>query len=363
MPTFETPDPILVSLELGVGDVRITASDRRDTVVEVRPTDPAKKTDVAAAEQTRVEFADGRLLIKAPKGWRRYSPRGGGESIDVEIDLPSGSQIRGDAGIAALQCSGPLGECHYNTGVGNIQVDQAGPAHFNTGVGDIALARASGHAQINTGSGTVRIGSVDGTAVIKGANGDTWIGDVSRDLRVIAANGSISVDHSHATVVAKDRQRRCAPRRGGRGNRRRSDVARQGGHRDSRRCRSLAGPQHEIRQGVQRARRRRPARRPATRPSKFAPAAHSATSPSTARSRARPRRVLCERRDHAAGGPGHRAAQVIRRQGRPRRHRPRHRRGDGLRAARPQRCRQDDHCADPLDAHPRRRRRHSRRRL
>ena len=203
MPTFETPDPILVTLELGVGDVRIKASDRGDTVVEIRPTDPAKKTDVAAAEQTRVEFADGRLLIKAPKGWRRYSPRGGGESIDVEIDLPSGSQIRGDAGIAALHCSGPLGECHYNTGVGNIQVDQAGPAHFNTGVGDIALARACGHAQINTGSGTVRIGSVDGTAVIKGANGDTWIGDVSRDLRVIAANGSISVDHSHATVVAK----------------------------------------------------------------------------------------------------------------------------------------------------------------
>jgi Putative adhesin len=203
MPTFDTPAPILVRLELGVGDVRITATDRSDTVVQVRPTDPAKKSDVAAAEQTRVEFTDGSLIIKAPKGWRRYTSRAGGESIDVEIALPSGSQIRGDAGIAALRCSGPLGECHYNTGVGNIQVDQAGPAHFNTGVGNIAVDRASGHTQINTGSGTVRIGSVDGTAVIKGANGDTWIGDVSRDLRVIAANGSISVDHSHATVVAK----------------------------------------------------------------------------------------------------------------------------------------------------------------
>jgi Putative adhesin len=203
MPAFETPNPILVTLEIGVGHVRITASERSDTVVEVRPSDPAKKSDVAAAEQTRVEFSDGRLLVKAPKGWRRYTSRGGGESIDVEIDLPSGSQIRGDAGIAALHCSGPLGECHYNTGVGDIEVAQAGPAHCNTGVGDIAIARASGHAQITTGSGTVRIGSVDGTAVIKGANGDTWIGDVTRDLRVIAANGSISVEHSHATVVAK----------------------------------------------------------------------------------------------------------------------------------------------------------------
>jgi Putative adhesin len=203
MPTFDTPDPILVTMELGVGDVRITASDRHDTQVTVRPTDPAKKPDVTAAQQTVVEFSAGRLLIKSPRGWRRYTPRGGGESIDVLIELPAGSRIRGDTGVAALHCSGPLGECHYSTGIGDIHVDQAGPAHFSTGVGDITVDRASGHAQISTGSGSVRVGSVDGTAEIKGANGDTWIGDISRDLRVIAANGSISVDRSHATVVAK----------------------------------------------------------------------------------------------------------------------------------------------------------------
>jgi hypothetical protein len=203
MPTFDTPGPILVTLEIGVGDVRIAASDRNDTNVVVRPSDPAKKSDVAAAEQTRVEFSAGRLLIKQPKGWRRYTPRGGGESIDVQIDLPAGSQVRGEAGIAALHCTGPLGECRYSTGVGDIHVEQAGPTHLTTGVGDISVDRGSGDVQISTGSGAVRIGSVDGTAVIKGANGDTWIGDVSRDLRVIAANGSIAVDHSHANVVAK----------------------------------------------------------------------------------------------------------------------------------------------------------------
>ncbi len=51
MPTFDTPRPILVDLELGVGDVRITAGDRTDTTVEIRPTDPAKPSDVEAAEQ------------------------------------------------------------------------------------------------------------------------------------------------------------------------------------------------------------------------------------------------------------------------------------------------------------------------
>lgn len=203
MPTFDTPDPILVTLELEVADVRITASDRKDTDVSVLPSNPAKPADVTAAEQTRVEYSAGRLLIKAPKGWRHFTPRSGIESIDVRIDLPAGSQIRGEAGVAALHSTGPLGECHFNTGVGDIQIEQTGPAHLTTGIGDISVDRASGSAQINTGSGTVRIGSVDGTAVVKGANGDTWMGDVSQDLRVVTANGSISVDHAGASVVAK----------------------------------------------------------------------------------------------------------------------------------------------------------------
>ena len=203
MPRFDTPGPILVTVDIGVGDVRVTATNRTDTFVEVRPTDPSKKADAAAAEQTRVEFSDGRLLVKGPKGWRRYSLRGGGESVDVKIDLPLGSQLRGEAGIAALHCTGALGECHYTTGVGDVYVEEARPVHLTTGAGDIAVDRAAGHAQIVTGSGAVRIGSVEGTAEIKGSNGSTWVGDISKDLRVVAANGSISVDHSHATVVAK----------------------------------------------------------------------------------------------------------------------------------------------------------------
>jgi hypothetical protein len=80
MPTFETPEPISVTLALGVGDIRISASDRADTVVDVLPSDPAKKGDVLAAEQTRVDFANGRLVVKAPKGWRQWAPWEGGKS-------------------------------------------------------------------------------------------------------------------------------------------------------------------------------------------------------------------------------------------------------------------------------------------
>src|SRR5438874_4776577 len=142
MPTFDTPEPISVTVELGVGDIRIVASDRTDTTVEVRPSDDAKKADVAAAQQTRVEYANGRLLIKAPKGWRQYTFRGGGESIAVQIELPAGSQVRGEAGVATLHCAGRLGECRFKTGVGDIQVAETGPVQLKTGAGDITVEHA-----------------------------------------------------------------------------------------------------------------------------------------------------------------------------------------------------------------------------
>jgi DUF4097 and DUF4098 domain-containing protein YvlB len=203
MPTFDTPEAIAVTVELGVGHLRILADDRGDTVVEVRPSDPTKKSDVTAAGHTRVEYASGRLLIKAPKGWKQYTFRGG-ESVDVEIALPAGSQVRADAGVAALSCRGRLGECHFKTGVGEIRVDEAGgPVELKAGAGDITLGQASGPIDVTTGMGAVRIDSIDGTAVVKNSNGDTWIGKVTGDLRVNGANGSITVDQAQASVAAK----------------------------------------------------------------------------------------------------------------------------------------------------------------
>jgi hypothetical protein len=203
MPTFDTPQPISVTVDLGVGDLRIVASDRTDTIVEVRPSDPAKKADMTAAEQTRVEYAGGRLLIKAPRNWRQYTFRGGGESVDVQVELPAGSQLQGETGVAALRCQGRLGECRYKTGVGDIQLDRAGAVQLRTGVGDITVERAGGDAELTTGSGSLRLDGIDGTAVVKNSNGDTWIGRVTGDLRVNAANGRITVDQASGAVAAK----------------------------------------------------------------------------------------------------------------------------------------------------------------
>jgi len=201
MPTFDTPEPIAVTLDVGVGDIRVVAGDRTDTVVDVRPSDPAKRADVTAAEQTRVEYSSGRLLIQAQKGWR-WSFRSGRESIDVQIALPSGSQVNGEAGVAALHCTGHIGGCRFQTGVGDIQLDQAGPLELKAGAGDITVGYVVGDAEVST-AGAVGIGSVEGAAVIKNSNGDTWIGEVTGDVRVKAANGRVTIDRARGAATVK----------------------------------------------------------------------------------------------------------------------------------------------------------------
>ena len=130
MPTFDTPEPIALSLEFGVGDIHIVASDRRDTVVDVQPSDPSKKSDITAAGETRVEYANGSLLVKAPKGWRYVGPSSRHGSIDVRLEVPTGSAVRGSAGSAPFAARDA--SVRAGTGRGWGRSSWSGPAPWNS---------------------------------------------------------------------------------------------------------------------------------------------------------------------------------------------------------------------------------------
>ena len=202
MPTFDTPEPITATIDVVAGDVRITAAERTTTAISVEPTDTGSDDDRRAAEQTRVEYANGKLLVKAPK-LRSWLPRTNGGSVNVTVELPTGSNVHGDAAMADFTCDGPLGECRLKTGLGRVRVDEAGTLSIKTGIGDITVDRATRHADVTSGSGEIRVSELDDSAVVRNSNGDTWVGTARGELRLNAANGSIAVDAAHAGVVAK----------------------------------------------------------------------------------------------------------------------------------------------------------------
>jgi hypothetical protein len=204
MPEFETPQPITVAVDLFLGHVEITASDRGDTVVEVRPSDPAKKDDVRAAQETEVDFAAGNLTVQAPRGWRMYAPPAAwrSPSVDITIGVPAGSRVHGNAHMCRFVVTGELGQCDLKTSIGDLHVEKAGPVELHTS-GNITVDQVVSRANITTGTGTVRIRAIDGSAVVKNSNGDSTIREVTGDLQVNAANGSIVVERPRGCVTAK----------------------------------------------------------------------------------------------------------------------------------------------------------------
>lgn len=107
MPVYETPEPIIATLELDCGTARITAGKRTETVVEVLPRDGADDKDVQAVQQTQVSCSGGRLAIKTPKKRSLFGKPG---TVEVSVELPAGSDVRGTTALGGFFCEGSFGE-------------------------------------------------------------------------------------------------------------------------------------------------------------------------------------------------------------------------------------------------------------
>lgn len=202
MPAFDTPEPISADIQIYLGQVRVHAGDRADTVVEVRPSDPSTEASVQAAQQTIVEFTGGRLLVKGPKPKALASLLPWRGSIDVTVDLPAGSRI--EAKIAAdFIATGPLGQTILHSSNGDLHVEQTGPLEARTSNGHITVDRVTGPAEATTSNGTIRIGTIDGPGTVKSSNGAITLGEATGDLRVKTATGDVTVGRALADLTAK----------------------------------------------------------------------------------------------------------------------------------------------------------------
>jgi len=204
---FNTPSPIAVAFDLYVADVRFAVSDRADTIVEVSPSDPSKAADVKAAENTRVEYDDATrtLSIVSRKPLNRFvnfsSKRP--ESIDVVIQLPTDSDVRGEADLGDFQADGVLGTVVFKTDFGAVHLAETGPLNLRSGFGAITVEGVSGSAEVRTGSGDIRVGAVDGTAEVSNDNGKVRVGVVTGPAIVKCSNGSVSVDRALSDITAE----------------------------------------------------------------------------------------------------------------------------------------------------------------
>ncbi len=202
MPTFDTPGTITATVDLVAGDLIVVATDRPDTVVTVRPGTGDADRDVKAAQQTRVDFLSGTLTVRGPRQSGLGGLFGKVGTVEVIVELPSGSDLEVKLGVGGARCTGALGACRLRSGAGDLQVEQAESLTVTTGMGLVTAENVTGNASLTTGSGKLEVRSVAGPAVLKNGNGETWVGRAGGELRINSANGDIGADHAGAGISA-----------------------------------------------------------------------------------------------------------------------------------------------------------------
>ncbi|MFC3500875.1 DUF4097 family beta strand repeat-containing protein [Micromonospora krabiensis] len=194
MPKFDTPAPITAVLAVPAGRIQFIAADRADTVVEVRPTDPARSRDVRAADGTTVTYADGILRITAPTPTNTFVGPSG--SLEITVQLPADSRVEATAASAELRGVGRLGDVAFEGAYRHIKIDEAANVRLTAIDGDVEVGRLNGPAEISTARGDIRIGeAARGTVVLRTQSGDISIGaaaGVSAALDAGTGHGRVS---------------------------------------------------------------------------------------------------------------------------------------------------------------------------
>src|ERR1700754_4660591 len=116
--TYATPGPIAATVEVAGARVRVTATDRTDTVVLVEPIDPASRKDVNVAEKTKVDFVAGQLSVKTTASGDKNG------SVAITIDLPAGSDLAAYLAHSDVHADGSLGRGELHMASGRVELDR-----------------------------------------------------------------------------------------------------------------------------------------------------------------------------------------------------------------------------------------------
>jgi len=197
MPTFDTPGPIDATVVVAGAQVRVTASDRTDTVVLVEPIDKASQSDVKVANKTKVDLAGGQLSVKTTVSGDKNG------SVVITIDLPAGSSLVAYLSHSSVHTDGSFGECELHVASGRVQLDRISALQANIAAGEVTIGHIAERANIDGAAFAMRISEVGDTVKLSSSGGQTWIGHASADLDLSSGHGGFDIDRADGSVTAK----------------------------------------------------------------------------------------------------------------------------------------------------------------
>lgn len=211
--SFTVSEPLDVSVELGSGEIEISAGDITEASVSLEPGTAGDPDALDLIARARVDLRGNALRIDVPRptGFRRYP------DVIVTASVPAKSTVVAKAGSADVRLDGTYADVKVTAGSGDVWVDAAADVKINSGSGDVrlglvtdaAVKTASGDiaiercrdARLESASGDIHIPELDGDGQLTTASGDVELGSVTGDVQAKTASGDVTVNRASAGEV------------------------------------------------------------------------------------------------------------------------------------------------------------------
>ncbi|MGG5260545.1 DUF4097 family beta strand repeat-containing protein [Phycicoccus avicenniae] len=204
MPTFSTPDPVTLHIDVAGADLTVHATATDETVVDIRPHNPARRGDVEHAAALTAEHSGTRVTVRSPRSVasRLRAMVGTGDRVDIDVQLPEGSALE-VRGWGETRTSGLLGAVDVDTSMGDIGIERAGAVHARTSMGDVRLGSAGGRVELRTSAGAIHVEQAAEEVTARTSAGDVTVGTGHGPLHLSTTAGDVRVEHARGGVTAK----------------------------------------------------------------------------------------------------------------------------------------------------------------
>ncbi len=182
------------------GRLMVRADDALDRPA-VRRVAPKLSTDEAAAQAAAAvsidEVTHGIRLTAAETPRRGRAPE-----LVIELDVPSGTQVRARTGEGQVVGTGRLGSLLARTSSGSVGVEQvSGPVDVRTGRGPVTIHECGG-GSVDVTDAVVIIRESHGPLTVRGRSGDVHVWSVHDTTTVTTSTGNVRLGWATEQPVA-----------------------------------------------------------------------------------------------------------------------------------------------------------------
>jgi Putative adhesin len=197
--TYSTPGPVLLNLDIPVGEIEIETANTEETSVELEALSgsDAAADLVAGARIELIRRGDGHEVVVEVRTRHGISIsfssgpdiRFGTPELRLRVTCPHGSSLDVRTKSADVQAHGTYGAVEIKTASGDLQVEDAGSTRIKTASGDVHVDRTRATLDVHSVSGDLHAGTVGGDLRAQLVSGDVHARDVGGSISANTVSG------------------------------------------------------------------------------------------------------------------------------------------------------------------------------